>query len=292
VQDEVAKTTDILKSFEDWKLEGQKVRSRVRWRSSGDRVSKEFFQAIQECTSQSHITDLLDRNEALCSFQADIQRAYKKFYAELYAHRPDSSATVDSQTWAFNELNKRLTPAMVQRLDQPITLAKLTQALAEMATSKTPSPDGIVTKFFKCMWATIGAEYLNMLQESINRGHFPARVTERLIVLLHKGGDRRPLGTWWPITLLNTTYKLFAKTLQKRLQPVLMELISPDQSAFLPIRFILDNIFLTYETIAYAKQTHQPLLFLKLDFSNAYDKVDLKFLFATLEHLGFPDLFF
>jgi hypothetical protein len=70
-----------------------------------------------------------------------------------------------------------------------------------------------------------------------------------------------------------------------------MEVISPDQSAFLPMRFILDNIYLTHETIAYAKQTHQPLLFLKLDFSKAYDKVDLVFLFSALTRLGFPTSF-
>jgi hypothetical protein len=33
------------------------------------------------------------------------------------------------------------------------------------------------------------------------------------------------------------------------------------------------------------------LLFLKLDFSKAYDKVDLTFLFQALDRLGFPDTF-
>jgi hypothetical protein len=58
-----------------------------------------------------------------------------------------------------------------------------------------------------------------------------------------------------------------------------MEVISPDQSAFLPLRFILDNIFLIHETIAYAKKSRQFLVILKLDFSKAYDRVDLVFLF-------------
>jgi hypothetical protein len=66
------------------------------------------------------------------------------------------------------------------------------------------------------------------------------------------------------------------------LQPILMELISPDQSAFLSIRYILDDIFLTQETITHAKRSNQPPLFLKLDFSKAYDKVDLSFLFLAL----------
>jgi hypothetical protein len=65
-----------------------------------------------------------------------------------------------------------------------------------------------------------------------------------------------------------------------------MEFILRDQSAFLPMRFILDNIFLTYETIHYSKQSKQPLLILK-----SYDKVDLGFLFMALVEMEFPSSF-
>jgi hypothetical protein len=57
------------------------------------------------------------------------------------------------------------------------------------------------------------------------------------------------------------------------------------------MRFILDNIFLTYESIHYAKQPRQPLFFFKLDFSKAYNKVDLEFLFQALVRMGFPNSF-
>jgi hypothetical protein len=70
-----------------------------------------------------------------------------------------------------------------------------------------------------------------------------------------------------------------------------MELIFPDQSAFLPMRFILDNIFLTHKTIHYAKSSKQPLLFLKLNFAKAYDKVDLEFLFQAIRCMGFLPIF-
>lgn len=125
-----------------------------------------------------------------------------------------------------------------------------------------------------------------MISSSISLGQFPPGVTCGVLALLHKGGTRSLLTNWRPIALLNVAYKLFAKALQLRLQPVLSEVISDDQSAFLPGRFILDNIMMTHETIDWARHSCQPLIFFKLDFSKAYDKVDWGFLFATMTKIG------
>jgi hypothetical protein len=180
---------------------------------------------------------------------------------------------------------------MVQTLNWPIILEELSAALKEMALSKAPGPDGVTTELYKHLWPTIGPDYLSMLENALAQGEFHHGVTEGLIALIHKRGGRSTLNNWSPITLLNVSYKIFAKTLQRRLQPILMEVISHDQSAFLSMRFILDNIFLTYETIYYANQSKKPLLFLKLDFSKVYDKVDLGFLFKALDQIGFPSRF-
>ena len=82
-------------------------------------------------------------------------------------------------------------------------------------------------------------------------------------------------------------YKIYAKAFQLRLQPVLMEVISLDQSTFLPLRFTLDNILLTQEMMSWTDQSHQSFLFLKLDFSKAYDMVEWDFLFGSLTTMGF-----
>jgi hypothetical protein len=57
------------------------------------------------------------------------------------------------------------------------------------------------------------------------------------------------------------------------------------------MRFILDNILLTQETMAWAEFSEQDLIFLKLDFSKAYDRVDWQFLFGALCNFGFPEEF-
>jgi 3'-phosphoadenosine 5'-phosphosulfate sulfotransferase (PAPS reductase)/FAD synthetase len=94
-----------------------------------------------------------------------------------------------------------------------------------------------------------------------------------------------------PITLLNVTYKIFAKAFQMQMQLVLMEAISQDQSTFLPFRFILNTILLIHETITWVKKSKQPLILLKLNFYKAYDKVDWRFLFNYMDKLEIPTKF-
>ena len=70
-----------------------------------------------------------------------------------------------------------------------------------------------------------------------------------------------------------------------------MDVISPDQSAFLSLRFILDNLLITQETMAWAESSSQPLIFLKLDFLKAYDMVDWQCMYKIMEKMGFPQAF-
>jgi len=71
------------------------------------------------------------------------------------------------------------------------------------------------------------------------------------IDLLYKGGERDILGNWHPISLLNVGYKILVKALQHRL----VDLISLDQTTFILTRYILNNVLLLHETIAWAWQS-------------------------------------
>jgi hypothetical protein len=123
---------------------------------------------------------------------------------------------------------------VISEISAPISAAELKRAVDAMQVGKLPGPDGLMLEFYKLYWELIGAEYHSMVMDSVRTGCFPSGVTSGMLALLHKGGERKLLLTnWKPITLLNLSYKIYAKALQLRLQPVLMEIISSDQSAFL-----------------------------------------------------------
>jgi hypothetical protein len=268
--------------------EGQRIRSRVKWKQYGDSCSKEFFKATCEHFGASSIMELEDENGEVSTDQASLERICQQYYSKLYSERPQSAERGRAEAQALNSISDHLSVVVKARLNEPIRMEELDVALKGMPSGKASGPTGVLTEFYKQYWSLIKQDYLEMVHTAVRLDHFPPGVTRGMISLLHKNRERSKLTNWRSITLLNVAYKLFAKTLQLRLQPVLMDIISYDQSAFLLLRFILDNILLTHETIDWADFLGQPLIFLKLDFSKAYDMVDWPFLFRAMERLGFP----
>jgi hypothetical protein len=75
---------------------------------------------------------------------------------------------------------------------------------------------------------------------------------------------------------------------------ILGELISPNQSAFVPGRLISDNTILAYEMSHYMrrkKKGKEVYMALKLDMSKAYDRVEWPFLEGVMKKMGFHDGF-
>ena len=52
-----------------------------------------------------------------------------------------------------------------------------------------------------------------------------------------------------PISLCNVVYRVISNMLDARLKGLLLEIISLTQSAFVPDRLIIDNVFVTYESL-------------------------------------------
>ena len=111
------------------------------------------------------------------------------------------------------------------------------------------------------------------------------------VTLLYKGrGSRSDPASYRPITLLNTDTKLLAKALADRWGTHLCSVVDGNQTAFLPGRWIGDNILAHLEEVEYLEAARKPGCIAFLDFSKAYDRLDRHWLMQCMGALGLGPL--
>lgn len=179
---------------------------------------------------------------------------------------------------------------MNSSLNAPYTEEEIVEALRGIGDLKTLGPDGMPAIFFKKFWETIGDRVKQEVMSVLNGGNIPDGWNDTTVVLIPKVTDPQRLKDLRPISLYNVLYKIISKVLANRLKVFLNDIISPNQSAFVPGRLITDNVLVAYEMTHYLQNRRRGVdgyLALKLDMSKAYDRVEWDFLEAMLTKLGF-----
>ena len=118
----------------------------------------------------------------------------------------------------------------------------------------------------------------------------PSLINCTCIVLIPKVESPEELGQFHPISLCNVIYKIASKVMVNRMKSVLPEIISEEQSAFVPGRLITDNIITAFECMYFMKKKRardNRFCALKLDMRKAYDRVEWSYLKAIMIKLGF-----
>lgn len=96
--------------------------------------------------------------------------------------------------------------------------------------------------------------------------------TESKIILIYKADKDTALPqSYWPISLLNIDYEILTSILAVRLNMVLSKHIHPDQSGFLPGRYLGSNIRRVMNVTEQAKIQREPLLLFFADTEKALD---------------------
>jgi len=96
-----------------------------------------------------------------------------------------------------------------------------------------------------------------------------------------------------PISLCNLCYNVIPKIIVNRLKPVLPQLISFEQSAFVSDRAIMDNVLIAQEGLHSMRYRNagKKLMAIKVDMERAYDMMQWDFLRVVMGKFGFSDQF-
>jgi hypothetical protein len=129
---------------------------------------------------------------------------------------------------------------------------------------------------------------LMALVRSFERGDLEiSRLNYALITLIPKEEGAKSLKKFRPISLINCSFKIFAKALNNRLVPICDRLLSGNQTAFEKGRFILESLVSVHEIKHDTARNNHKGLVLKLDYEKAYDQVSWHFLEEMMSTRGF-----
>lgn len=120
-------------------------------------------------------------------------------------------------------------------------------------------------------------------------GKLLKEVNATILTFVPKKINPFAMGDFKAISCYNILYKCITKILSNRMLHLLGDLIGMNQSAFIHLRNISENILLAQELVRnYHKKAGQPRCTLKNDLMKAYDLVNWEFLIHCLHCVGFP----
>ena len=202
-----------------------------------------------------------------------------------------------AQRRMLDALDARLAAELAASCEGVFSPSELRAALATLPRAKSPGSDGLPYELYTALWDVLGQPMCDAFNEAFACGSdgmpsLTSRQRTGTIVLLFKGNgqDRQLLGSYRPITLFNTDLKIAAKALARRMAHPLSTVVDITQTAFLPNRWIGDNLFSHLEEIDYAAATNVPGAIVLLDYAKAFDRLHRGWLAACMAALGFgPD---
>lgn len=144
--------------------------------------------------------------------------------------------------------------------------------------------------FYQKYWDIVGDDVFEVVRGFFLDGSMLREVNHTNVTLIPKVTHPEFISQFRPISLSRFFYKIISKILVNRLQRFMYNIISEQQSAFIPGRQIQDNIVVAHEVFHFLKHKKvgkKASVAIKLDLNKAYDSVCWDFLLRLLNKMSF-----
>lgn len=221
-----------------------KQRCKERWATKGDLNTKFYHASVKSNRARKKIIKLKDES-GQDQFEEDAKgEVAKNYFSNLF-----KSTNSRDFSELFNGFNKRVTSHMNESLSREVSSGHVKEAVFSINAGSAPGPDGMTGLFFQKYWEIVGHHVTKEVKEFFSTGVFPTDWNLTHLFLLQKIEDPVLMSDLRPISLCSVLYKIISKILVARLKPLMPDIVSTTQSAFVEERLITDNILIVHEII-------------------------------------------
>ena len=279
-----------LNSLLDLETQGLITRSRAQWTEQGERSTKYFFGLEKSNSKKKNICKLVKDKVELYE-QEEISKHAVDFYRHLFRSKEPNPDSMKEYITSTN--TPVLDSTLKEELDSEFSIGEIDAVYTKLKNNKSPGWDGLTAEFYKTFWGNIRTILHSCYVESISNGSLSPSQRIGILTLIPKPKPPAELvyiKNWRPITLLNIDYKIFTHVIKNRILRSLPHIISNVQSGFQAGKSTCDNLILMYLALEhFINNPEEEALLLQVDFEKAFDSVEHKFLFETLDFLGFGE---
>lgn len=173
-------------------------------------------------------------------------------------------------------------------LIKPFSKEEIKAAFFSLPRNKISGLDGYSSKFFIACCDVVGAKVSEAITEFFETVRILKQWNATTLVLIPKIPNASTTSDFRPISCLNTVYKVISKLLASRLKTILPEVISSNQTAFMPGKLLAKNILLA--TVQdYKVRRSDAKAMLKVNLRKAFDSVRWDFILGTLKAINVPE---
>lgn len=166
-----------------------------------------------------------------------------------------------------------------------ITEDEIFAAIKQSQSKKSPGTDGLTREFYIKTWQTIKNEMCLIFNEAL-RGNLPKKFLDGVIILIKKKDSNDSLDDYRPISLLNFDYKCFTKVMKNRLNKLTPYLLSDHQKCANNDKSIYDGLCAIRDKFTEVVMDEKPAALISFDLSQAFDRVEPKFVIDILTKMG------
>lgn len=249
-------------------------KSRTRWALEGDENSSYFHGIINKRSRSQRINGMLIGGQWITDpekIKTEVVKFFELKFSESVSGRPKFTNT------GFRKLDTD----QKNLLECPISLDEIKNAIWCCGPNKAPGPDGFSLELFRKYWDYIKTDLYMAIKQFERTGVIETGCNASFITLVPKVMDPLSLNDYRPISLIGSIYKVISKILAERLKKVIATVISPEQTAFIKGRSILDGPLIVNEILSWLRKSKKKALMFKVDFEKAFDTGIILILYKT-----------
>ncbi|GJV82914.1 hypothetical protein Tco_1522812 [Tanacetum coccineum] len=277
-----------VQAFNNAKLDEERFlrqKAKIEWLEVGDSNSAYFHKSIKIRNQRSRI-DVITNSDNVEVTGNLVPNVFVSHYMSFLGSDMICDG-LDCDDLFLNTVFDMANENMVKL----VTNEEIKRVMYGIGDDKAPGPDGFTSVFFKKGRDVVGPDVCNAVKDFFINGMLLKEINHTFLALIPKTTTPLKVNDYRPISCCNVLYKCISKIITNRIIEGIKEVVSDNQSAFVPGRSISDNILITQELMHnYHLDRGPPRCAFKVDIQKAYDTVDWSFLDRILRGFGFHQI--